>query len=75
MKNGDGTPDLPLDRQVRYAAGLAYRWSETFRTGLSYEYLDLGDAKIGKTIAGGRLAGEYDSNAAQFVALSFIKSS
>jgi long-chain fatty acid transport protein len=74
VRNANRTPDLPLDRQVRYGAGVIYQWREDVRVGLSYEYLDLGDAKIGKTLAGGFLKGEYDDNKAQFIAISVAKS-
>jgi long-subunit fatty acid transport protein len=74
VRNANRTPDLPLDRQVRYGAGVIYQWREDVRVGLSYEYLDLGDAKIGKTLGGGFLKGEYDDNKAQFIAISIAKS-
>ncbi len=73
-KNKDRTPDLPLDRQVRYAVGVVHQYSETFKIGFSYEYLDMGNAKIAKTIAGGTLSGKYSDNDVQFFALSFMKS-
>lgn len=74
VRNANRTPDLPLDRQVRYGAGIIYQWREDVRVGLSYEYLDLGDAKISKSLASGFLKGEYDDNKAQFIALSVAKS-
>ena len=54
----DRTPDLPVDRQIRYAVGAEYDWSETQTIGVSFVYADLGDAGIERTL----FSGEYDEN-------------
>ena len=54
----DRTPDLPVDRQIRYAVGAEYDWSETQTIGVSFVYADLGDAEIERTL----FSGEYDEN-------------
>lgn len=56
---GDRTADMPIDQQIRYAVGGQYEWSETFSIGGSFEYVDLGSAKINRPA----LIGEYDRNA------------
>lgn len=75
VKRSNRNPALPLDRQVRYGAGVSYRWNETLDFALSYEYLDLGDAAIDVTLdSGDRVKGDYDTNRAHFIALSLRKS-
>ncbi len=54
----DRTPDLPVDRQIRYAVGAEYDWSETQTIGVSFVYADLGDAEIERTL----FSGEYGEN-------------
>ena len=70
----NNTPDLALDRQIRYAAGLQYEWNDNITVGAAYEFLDLGDAKI-KQEGGplnGELKGDYDPNHIHFIALNLI---
>ncbi|MHC4132180.1 MAG: OmpP1/FadL family transporter [Planctomycetota bacterium] len=54
----DRTPDMPIDRQVRYATGVQYEYSETLTLGASFEYIDLGSAKINRPL----FKGEYEDN-------------
>ena len=70
----DNTPDLALDRQIRYAAGLQYDWNENITVGAAYEYADLGKAKIEQEGGplNGDLKGDYDPNHIHFVALNLI---
>jgi long-chain fatty acid transport protein len=42
----DRTADMPVDRQVRYAAGARYVMSDTMTVGGYINYVDLGSAKI-----------------------------
>jgi long-chain fatty acid transport protein len=42
----DRTPDMPIDRQIRYATGAQYKWSERLSTGAQFVYADDGKAKI-----------------------------
>jgi len=68
----DRTPDLPLDRQIRYALGAQYDWDEDITFGVAYEYLDAGDAEIDQFRGplAGRLEGEYDTNEIHFFAFN-----
>ena len=34
------TPDMPMDRQIRYATGVQYKWSERLSTGAQFVYAD-----------------------------------
>ncbi|MBW1790592.1 MAG: outer membrane protein transport protein [Deltaproteobacteria bacterium] len=51
----DRTPDMPIDRQIRYAAGVQYQWSEKINIGGVVEFVDMGDAEIINPL----LIGEY----------------
>jgi long-chain fatty acid transport protein len=68
VDDDDRTPDLPLDRQIRYAAGAQYEWDEDITLGFAYEYMDAGDAEIDQLRGplAGRLKGEYDTNEVHF---------
>jgi hypothetical protein len=52
-------PDLTLDRQIRYAAGLQYEWSEDITVGIVYAFLDM---RAGVNLKGGQLQGDCDPN-------------
>ena len=54
----DRTPDMPIDRQIRYAAGAQYNWSERLSTGAQFVYADYGKAKIDNDL----LKGDYKHN-------------
>ncbi len=58
VDSDDRTPDMPIDRQVRYAVGCQYKWSESLKIGAAFEYIDLGDAKINRPL----FKGEYEDN-------------
>jgi len=72
VDDDDRTPDLPLDRQIRYALGAQYEWDDDLTFGFAYEYLDAGDAKIDQFRGplAGRLEGEYDTNEIHFFAFN-----
>ncbi len=55
-------PDLPMDRQIRVGAGLAYEVMHAVTLGASYEYLNFGSAPIQTTSSYGTLAGSYARN-------------
>lgn len=55
-------PDLPMDRQIRAGVGMLYQIIKKVTLGMSYEYLDLGNAHINNTSANGVLAGSYSRN-------------
>jgi len=63
VENKDRTPDLPVDRQLRYAFGAQYEQSRDLTISASYELLDAGDAKINQNRGplAGELKGEYDT--------------
>lgn len=61
----DRTPDLPVDRQIRLAAGAEYELNQTTTLGASLVYVDLGDAEINRS----SLRGEYDNNRYVFLGL------
>jgi len=46
IDSDDRTPDMPIDRQIRYSLGAQYKWSENISVGSSFVYADYGDAKI-----------------------------
>ena len=57
------TPDMPLDRQYRYATGIQYDLNEDVTIGGAYTFLDAGDAKIEQVSEGrGDLNGKYETN-------------
>lgn len=70
----DRTPDMPLDRQIRYAAGLQYDLSKDLTIGAAYTFLDAGNAEIKLTgnPVRGDLVGEYDSNYVNFFNVNMI---
>jgi long-chain fatty acid transport protein len=72
VDDDDRTPDLPLDRQIRYAVGAQYDWDDDISFGFAYEYLDAGDAKIDQFRGplAGRLVGEYDTNEIHIIAVN-----
>ena len=60
------TPELPLDRQLRYAAGARYQFSDTLTLGGYANYADLGKGRIDAKHFGG----EYQQNAALQIAFN-----
>lgn len=50
----DRTADMPVDRQVRYAVGADYEWSETMMVGASFVYADMGSNKINSSTLSGK---------------------
>jgi long-chain fatty acid transport protein len=58
VSSGDRTADMPIDRQIRYAVGALYTYSEKLTFGGALEYLDYGDA----TINSDNLIGDYNQN-------------
>lgn len=67
------SPDLPFDRNFRYAAGVQYGWSKNLTLGLAYEFIDLGSASINKEgFLRGNLVGDYGTNHANVVNVNLI---
>lgn len=65
-------PALPVDRQLRFAAGVQYDLTQHCRLGLAYEYVDLGSAPIDTTRGplAGTLQGDYGTNMLNVVGLT-----
>lgn len=74
ISRSNRTPDLPLDRQLRYAGGVQYDLSETMTIGLAYEYVDMGSAEIDLEggVLSGSLAGEFETNALHVVNVTLV---
>jgi long-subunit fatty acid transport protein len=57
---------MPADRQLRFAAGAQYQWSDRLNVGGNFVFLDAGNAKINSR----NLKGDYKSNEVYFFALN-----
>jgi long-chain fatty acid transport protein len=69
---------MPIDRQIRYATGVQYKWSDRLSTGAQYKwsdhlstgaqfvYADYGKAKIDNDL----LKGDYKRNDIFFFAIN-----
>jgi len=66
VDSDDRTPDMPMDRQIRYATGVQYTWSQRLTTGAQFVYADYGRAKINNDL----LEGDYKRNDILFFALN-----
>ena len=67
------TPDMPLDRQYRYATGIQYDLNEDVTIGGAYTFLDAGDAKIEQVSEGrGDLNGKYETNYINFFNVNVV---
>ena len=62
----DCTPDMPIDRQIRYATGVQYQWSDQLSVGGQFVYADYGKAKIDNDL----LKGDYKRNDILFFAVN-----
>jgi len=66
VDSDDRTPDMPIDRQIRYATGVQYQWSDRLSTGAQFVYADYGKAKIDNDL----LKGDYKRNDILFFAMN-----
>ena len=66
VDSDDRTPDMPIDRQIRLATGVQYKWSDRLSTGAQFVYADYGKAKIDNAL----LKGEYKRNDIFFFAIN-----
>jgi long-chain fatty acid transport protein len=55
-------PALPVDRQIRFAAGVQYDVNADYTIGFAYEYANLGSADLNVTRSSGTLQGDYQAN-------------
>jgi long-chain fatty acid transport protein len=67
VSDGNRTADLPVDRQIRYAIGAQYQWSERMTLGGAFEYIDLGNGRIDNPAV---LEGDYEDNHIFMIALN-----
>ncbi len=65
----DRTADMPIDRQLRYAVGAQYQFSETMTFGGALEYVDFGEANIKNS---NTLIGDYETNRGIFFQANLI---
>jgi long-chain fatty acid transport protein len=74
MTEANRSPALPLDRNLRYAAGIQYDWSQNLTLGLAYEFIDTGSANLDKSGGPliGSLQGDYDPNNVNVVNLNLV---
>jgi long-chain fatty acid transport protein len=70
--DADRTLALPLDRQLRYSAGVIWDWSDRITFGLAYTFIDGGKASVHQTRGplAGTISGEFSSNYYHVIALS-----
>ncbi|MGD9185012.1 MAG: outer membrane protein transport protein [Desulfobacterales bacterium] len=66
VDSDDRTPDMPIDRQIRYATGVQYQWSDRLSVGGQFVYADYGKGKINNDL----LKGDYKRNDIFFFALN-----
>jgi long-chain fatty acid transport protein len=66
VDSDDRTPDMPIDRQIRYATGVQYKWNDRLSTGAQSVYADYGKSKIDNNL----LKGDYKQNDIFFFALN-----
>ena len=73
VNESNRSPDMPFDRNFRYAAGVQYDWSKNLTLGLAYEFIDLGSASINKEgFLRGNLVGDYSTNNVNVVNVNLI---
>jgi len=63
----DRTADMPIDRQIRYATGVQYKWTDRLSTGAQFVYADYGSARIKND---NLLKGDYKANDIYFFAVN-----
>ena len=66
VDSDDRTADMPIDRQIRYACGVQYEYSDNVTLGTQFEYIDMGDAEI----EGVLLNGDYKTNEIYVLAIN-----
>ena len=69
VDDDDRTIDLPLDRQIRVGVGTEYEQRDDLVLGISYLYLNAGDAEVDQTGGplSGDLKGKFERNAVHFI--------
>jgi long-chain fatty acid transport protein len=74
VSEANRTPNLPLDRQLRYGTGIQYQVNEDITVGAANELLDGGKApfNVRRGPLAGRLQGGYSTNLLDFLAANLI---
>ncbi|HEY1241400.1 MAG TPA: outer membrane protein transport protein [Bryobacteraceae bacterium] len=74
VSDWDRTPDLPIDRQWRFAAGVTRDLKPSLSVAFTCSYVYLGAARIEKSLGplAGRLSGQYASARLPFFSVSFL---
>lgn len=67
------SPSLPVDRQLRFAAGVQYDANRDYTIGFAYEYANLGSASVDTTRRTGTLQGDYQSNSLNVFNLTVLR--
>lgn len=75
VSDSNRTPDMPLDRQWRYATGLQYDMSADLTIGCAYVFIDAGSASIDQNrgALAGEIVGDYSSNYIHAFNVNLIK--
>lgn len=62
------TPDMPADQQIRFSLGGEYEFNDSWRAGLNYTWLSLGDNPVDAkaTPLTGTVVGDYNAKAHLF---------
>ena len=65
---------FPIDRQIRYAAGVEYDWRPDVTLGAAFTYFDGGSAKIDRSGGPlqGAITGDYGTNRVLFFNLNVV---
>ena len=68
------TPNLPLDRQLRYGTGVQYEINKDFVLGIANEVLDGSDAPydVRRGPLSGRVQGDFSSNIIDFLGINLV---
>jgi long-chain fatty acid transport protein len=68
------TPNLPLDRQLRYGTGIQYEINEDMVLGIANEVLDGGNAPydVRRGPLAGRVQGDFSSNIINFLGINLV---
>jgi long-chain fatty acid transport protein len=66
------TPSLPVDQQLRFAAGVTYAVTDDYTLGFAYEYVSLGSASLDTTRGplSGTVQGDYSTNTLNVIGFS-----
>ena len=67
-------PSLPIDRQLRYGAGIQYQINADLILGIANEELDLGSAPYDTQHGplAGRVQGDFSSNIIDFMGINVV---